>query len=525
MDTTATNNQNPGAPKKKKAPIVPIIIVLVILAAIATYFFLNKTAKQKYFLAEKDTFEQMSDYFTNRYEPEIKWQKSTMDKPTETDYNLGVKINDTNGFVDNDILNIVNSSKLGVHTATDYDEMISTASLAVNVGPFDLSGLNFGLTADEFSMKLPFLDDAWFVKEDDLYDLMVEAEPSLADAFDEDNIDFASLFETTEALDKEDWEYIEKEYIQFLYKSLDDDYFKDSKEKIEVDGQNLDTEVIEMHLTEKQFKKIIKDVAKKAKDDERLQDIMFEEFAMNSLTSGITAPGLTGDAKEDFREDFRESMNEIILNVDTELEMPDGITSKVWIDKGSVVQREVNTTFGYDSSIEFEIEGEQLVSKDRLYADYNLVGEMDNEEVNIALAADSTWKKNEADDEITLTIEDFQLVYSGEESLKDGKRDYDRNLAFIDDDDNDKEALNVSWTGNAKYDSSKTRTENKLTIDLEDLGGEILTLNIEKDSKHVDSVEKPDTKDALDFGNMSTDEIETYFFEVVIPKALEEYGF
>lgn len=522
MDTTVSNSPNQGPAQKKKTPIIPIVIVAAIIIAVVAYFMMNKSTKEKYFLAEKQSMDQLGDYFKDRYEPELTWVKSTMEKPTEMDYTVGAQLTDPFGFIGSDVTDIVNSSQLKLYTATDYDEMVSTATVDVNVGPFEVSGFDFGLTADELSMKIPFIDDTWVIEEKDLPEFLNNLDPTFN--LEEGEISFSDFFKQSQGLDEKDQEYIQKEYINFVYDMIPDDAFADKKEEIKVDGNAFKTEAIKMHLPEKLIIQIIEDVTDKAQKDDRLIEMISEELALSQLSTGVSTPGFSGNIQEEFAEQFREAM-EIINENAKNIEMPEGITSTIWTHKGNIVKRDLEFSFsdGYEEAT-LNIVGEQIIEKDRLFMDYDIIAEDDYDTYEITFDVDSTWKDNEADDALAINfLDEFKISYEGNETLNKNKRDFDRTFYFGD--SYDDEMMKFTWSGNAQFDKDKMRSENDLDIYASDFGGELLSLDITKDGKHVKAVEKPDTENVVNIGKMNLFELIEYIEDEVEPELEKNFGF
>lgn len=528
MDTTETNNAEiEEVIKKKKTPLLLIILVVVIIAAVAAYFMLGKSTKQKYFTAEKNSFNQVTEYLENRYEPEIKWQKSSLEQPSEVDLNISAEMTDDYGYLDYDTLDLINNSELNIHMATDFGKKIAKASIAANVGPFEISDLDIGLTADELTIKLPFLPEVWVISDSGLYDLIVEADPYLAEGFDKEDFNFGRFFETSEILDQKDIKYVEKEYVHYIYKLLDDKSFKASKDKIEVNGEKFNAEVIEMNISEDQVKKIMKEVAKKAKDDKRLQEIIYEQVFLNMFGSSFVAIDQI-EIEAEFKSEFKNAMDEVIDNVDDEIDLPEGIVSKIWTHKNAVVQREINIAVGGDYPSTLNITGEQLISKAGIYADYTMELNDEYDEILLSLDVDSTWEKNQAEDKVLLSFsdgyDDFEVIYTGDETLNKGTRDFKRKLA-VEDNYYEYEMFNFIWSGNATYDSKKATSENEFAISVPDFFETPLKLHVNQEARQVKSVDKPDTKNAVKFDDMTIDEIEMYFFDEVEPLIMQEFGF
>src|SRR5690625_6718003 len=84
MDETVNDGtEKRGFPKKIIAIIV--IAVLVIGGSVAAYVMFNLSDKEKYFLAEKKSFEFMADKVEERFQPELDWLEQSKENQTRSE--------------------------------------------------------------------------------------------------------------------------------------------------------------------------------------------------------------------------------------------------------------------------------------------------------------------------------------------------------------------------------------------------------------------------------------------------------
>lgn len=523
MSETTTQGTAPQKGGSKKLITIIVIALIVIGGAVAAYKFLGKTPKEKYFLAEKDSIDFLIDQAEERYEPELKWLEDSQEKPTENALEFTADYKDPfSSFGSSEQEEMINNSKLKIKTATDYDKKISTADIALDLsGAFEIKGIKIGLTKDEITAELPGVDETLLVKSDDLPTLLHELDPTQFTGDEE--FDFGAFFEQTEVLPEKDKKYLKKEYLDMMYDELPDDAFDAEKEKVKVNNDEIKAEKVEMKLSEKQIKDILHKIFDKAETDKRLHKIIKEQFILQQYGVAMTSPSLSGVEQEadNIVENFEESMGNAKDNMD-DLEIPDGLKSTVWIDKGLIVKRDLSTEIGTNGNTgEITVKGTQLLEDEKQMMDYDVRLKDDSMDETVNFKGESSWKDGKAKDSFTVKIDEGSLEYKGKETLKDGKRDFDRSLAVK---DSSSDLFSVKWNGDAAFKKSSKKSNHKIAIDIPDIGSDILTLNIKNDAKFKKSIEKPNKDNVKNIGTMSEKELQEYTQEDLLPQILKEFG-
>src|SRR5699024_12688975 len=124
-----------------------------------------------------------------------------------------------------------------------------------------------------------------------------------------------------------------------LYYYLNKYTFDTEKETIDVDGEDVKVKKITMYLSEEDVKEMIVSILEKAQDDEDLQEIIKE--LMQAQMMGLSADQANVDLETDLDELFDEDLDEAIDVVKEDLDMPDGITSSIWVDDKKIAKRDL----------------------------------------------------------------------------------------------------------------------------------------------------------------------------------------
>lgn len=509
MDESVDNGN-----KKKgisKGLIAFIVAVLVVGGSVAAYVMLNFSAKEKYFLAEKKSADFMMEKFEDRYKPELDWAEQTKEKPKESTISLSGEYNDPygGGFDTMGPEQFINNSTIELQTATDMKEQQIAAKLKANIGEMTIDDVNFYLDADQILFGLPFIDELLQVKDDDIGNILHEIEPESFTG--EEDFDLEDIFQGENGfLTEDDMEYLKKEYIDMIYDELPDKAFDSSNEKIDVDGDSLKTEKITFHLTEEQIKELLTKVLDKMEKDKKLKEMLKDQLAMQQVG-------------ESMDEDIDEMLNEFetgIADAKDNLEdfkIPDGLTSEIWVDDKMIVQRDFNIEMGTDDQdlVALHVKGTQSLDDKAQAFNYDFGYSDQYDEGTMNITGDLSWKDDKAADSINLTVADTLLSYEGSETLKDGKRDFDRTFSYEDPYGGGGSLL---WKGNASYDKDQMNAEHNLSVDTPEMDQDMFALQVDVDGKTTKEVKKPDADNVKDLGSMNADEMTQYFNDDVGPR-------
>jgi len=322
------------------------------------------------------------------------------------------------------------------------------------------------------------------------------------------------LFETQGTLPEEDMEYIEKEYAEFLYKEISEDAFSSTNETIEVNGESIKADKIEMLITEEHFKELITLVLDKMKDDERMKDIIKEQM-MYSQFGGV----LIESEIDEMLADYESNIEEVKESV-KDIQIPNGLNSTIWVNDGLVVQRDFSIDFGIaaDELVNLSANGSQLLTTTSQWFDYEFSYADIHDEGSFQLQGDLNWEDSKGNDTVTLTAADTILTYESTETLEDGSRDFERTFNFND----GIEDASLLWNGVANYNNDQMDSEHTVTVSAVDIPAGMVELQLNLDDKVIDGVELPEDQNIRNLGTMSSDELYNYF-ETEFSPALEEW--
>ncbi len=492
---------------KKKSPAVLIAVLTAVLVlgvgSVSAFFLFNKSAKVKYLLAETKTFTQMGDLFEERYQNEVDWMDVQKEKPVETTYDVSAEWNDPSAGYDMvEVQRILNNTTLSMSQVKDPVKKEWEMNFS---GKFGSVAAEFGslyFTPEKMMAGLSFSDKILFFMDED-YGKMMRATDSSYDG--PEKLGLSHIFEEQFALTGEFQTYVKEEYMEYLYHELPEEAFTSEKEEIDVFGEQMKTEKVEMKLTEEQVKSLLVDLFKKAREDEKLKALLKEQIAFSTMTDDISDRKLT-----ELIRDFEDALDEAIDEVN-ELHIPNGIVSTIWHKSNSIVKREFAMSIGEfeDEIATLKIEGVQLLEKSGQQWDYSFTGTdpYTQDETIVNIKGDLTWKDGKSDDTITITAEDVVITYKGKEELDGKERTFNREFSISD----DGFSPSIVWSGTASHEKDSMKADHEFTLN--DPSGAISTsdiyLRVKQEGKIVKNVDMPDdSKTHVDVGKMSSNEMD-----------------
>ncbi|SFB24469.1 hypothetical protein SAMN04488072_11143 [Lentibacillus halodurans] len=493
-----------GIPKKYIAIIVAAL--LVIGGSVAAFVLKTGSPKAQYFSAEKNTIEFITEKVEERYQSEFDWAKTTMENPTENSLELSAEYNGppSNGMGMSPE-QLINNSTIQLTSQLNQDENQLAADLQMNFAGIDINDVSMYVDADNVQLELPFLEEGLQIKDDDLTALLQEADPSLNDF----NIDFEQLFNQMDGmLSDEDQSYIADEYFAMIYNELPDDAFESADETVTVQDESIDTEKITLQLSEQEVKELVTTVLEKMKNDDQLKEIIKDQIKMQQfgIFASNTMPAEMENEVDTMMEDFEQSIDETINGLE-DFQIPDGLTSVVWVQDDLIVKRDFSVSMAPkdEETVSLTVQGNQLLQDAQQTIDY----EFAIDEGALTLNADLSNQDNALDDSISVAAGDIELSYTGTSTLEDGTREFERTFSLNSQSTNDSGSLN--WNGEATYDNDQMNAEHTLTVEIPDLPQDIISLHVKNDAQTINEVEQPDDANAKNLGGMSLNELEQYF--------------
>ncbi len=504
--------------EKKKSPkgLIAIIVAIAVLvggAAVAMSM-ISSSLKVSYFKAEKDSYDFIAEQLKEKYAPELEWYNKTKENAIESKIDISANYNSpVQEAMVMDPAQIINNSTLTVLTQTDMENKEISAELSANVAGISIEGLNLFITADDLLLQTPFINELLQLKDEDIGSLLNELDPDSFD--DEPSIDFAEIFERQGVfLNAEEKDYLKKEYLDLLYDEISEESFISTNETIEVNGQSVKTEKVEMALTEEEMKELLALTFDKMKDDKRVKEII-----KNQLLYGQIGGSLLETEIEEALDELESGLNQAKQGV-ANLHIPDGLHSTVWIHDGLIVQRDFSLEIGpsEEELIKLSLTGSQLLSTASQWFDYDFAFADQYDEGSLQLAGELTWEDNKANDKVTLTAADTVITYEGTETLEDDSSDFERRLLFNEGGEN----VEIQWNGASNYDKDQMDAEHTFKLGTADLPIDTVGLQLNIEGKVIDSVEIPENENFIDLGIMSIEEL-NHYFETEFYPSFEEW--
>ncbi|WP_246202524.1 DUF6583 family protein [Virgibacillus doumboii] len=496
----------------KRAIIISLVVILIAGGSVAAYVLLDLSAKQQYFLAEKSSIEYVADKVKERYEPELNWYKHTEENPTETTLEFSGKYNDPNAMNNFGVMGpaqIINNSTLTITTAMDKNKKHMATQINASMGTIEVGDINLYLTADKVMLGLPFLDELLQLNGDDLGKLLKEVDPQKFTG--EEKLDFNAFFEGSNGfINKEDQEYIKKEYLEMIYDELPEKSFELTEETVNVNSKAIDTEKISMHLSEKQLKNLVSTVLEKMESDEKLKEIIGEQMVVQQFGAGITSSSLTPEMQDQVDQlisDFETAIKDAQDGL-RKLQIPDGLKSTIWVNNDLIVKRDFSVKYGLtdENMITLSVIGTQMLEDTSQTFNYEFGASDPTGDYTMTLNGELGSKDNEVSDSIKLAFGETELSYEGSETLNDGEREFERVFSYSD----ATGGGSLKWSGNASYNNDQMTSEHDLSVEAPGISQDMFGLHIEKSAKTIKSVDLNNDKEIKNIGDMSMEEINQY---------------
>ncbi|ENH96223.1 hypothetical protein J416_11987 [Gracilibacillus halophilus YIM-C55.5] len=513
--------QNGGQQQRKKfggwKVVILTIAVIAVVGVVTTFaFVLNKSPKEQYFLAEKNSFEQVMTEVEDRYQNELDWLAYTEEHAIESVIELSADMNEPAGMSTGmsagmDVPQIVNNASLTITTAQDKQNKQAHTAIEAGVADIQLTGVEAYIDEEKAILGLPFIEDMWQVKGANIGTILNHLDPATFTG--EEEIDFGMFFENS-TLPEEDVNYIKEEYGKQLYDALPEDGFSTSSEDVDVEGETINAEKFEFHLTEEQLQTIFSDLFATMAEDERLKEIIKEQYQLQTFggMSGTQSPAIAEEADQ-IIEEFQTAMQEASENV-KQLSSPNGMTSTIWVNEDMIVKRDFQFEGGphEDAVTSLAVEGTWLPKEDESVFQYQVLAD---EEAVLQVNGDLSFDGETANDVITITADQATMTLETNETIEEDGKTFERTLSF---EDPTMASTTVIWSGEASYEADQMSSSHQLSVDAPQVNQGNVALNINKDASTIDQVEEPTGEQVIDLGSMSQEGFIQYMENDVIPQ-------
>src|SRR5690625_6418311 len=185
-----------------------------------------------------------------RIETESEWYEFTEKNAIDSTLNLSGTYNDPFGGGDFDTFKhkeIIKSFVFTINSKYDLENKELSTSLLADIAGIEFKDINLFMTDEEITVQLPFLDDLLQIKGDDIGPFLHELDPLAFPADTEYNLGDIFDYENT-VFSEEDLEYLREEYLDYIYRELDDDAFTAEKEEVEIADDSIKAEKLTLAL-------------------------------------------------------------------------------------------------------------------------------------------------------------------------------------------------------------------------------------------------------------------------------------
>ncbi|MEO4053849.1 DUF6583 family protein [Solibacillus sp. CAU 1738] len=486
---------------KKIIPIIVTVLLLVVGSVTAAIFFLKKSPKEQYFLAEIDSAKYMVELFKDRYKEEFAWVDVAKEKPVQYEYDLSLQHDgqDEYAVMLNDVLNGLSAT---ITLQQDPVENIVSADFKGSFMDVKLENFTGYATTEKLVIDLPFSDKYIQLKDNDFGKLMSNFDETYVG---DEKLGLADILENRTLLTDEQSKYLLDEYVKHVYKELPDEAFTKESETVDVHGKSLKTDRITMNLSAKDAQNLVLKVLEKAKTDEKLKAILVDILKKSSGPEIDAAVAM-------IEEEFESAIDEAITELKGSEDVTGNIESVIWVADKHVVKRELKAK---EADEEFVIvKGTQLLEKEQQVFAY----EFSEGESALHLKGELSWKGGKASDKVSILSDAGEgLTYTGEETLTNGERKFERVITFEDEYD----TFTFDWVGSSAYKNDSVVGDYSFGIATADFAGK---LNIQEKAELIKKVEIPTDKESVDLGSMDATELEQYLYEDLLP-SFEEWSY
>ncbi|CEA02040.1 hypothetical protein BN1048_01579 [Jeotgalicoccus saudimassiliensis] len=501
---------------KKGLTILGVSVGVIAVLAIGAYILFQtmvNNPKNNYLLAELDSVEDSFGLFEERFESELDWYEHAQENAIQSTVDITAETNDPS-FQEMGMTDMINNSNIKLDVGQDVANEVSTLGLNADVAGFSISDVHAYITGEKAGVTLPFVEEYMVVNEEDAASFLHKLDPETFTG--EEDIDYSVFFESS-AMTETQREYFKDEYSSFIRENLPDEAFESESEEITVGDNTVNADKLTMTLTEEQIHTFLRDLFNKMAEDEELANII-ETQMMAANVGNPEAP--TG---EEAATEFNDSLKEAAENVE-DLGFPDGLTSIIWTDgDDNIIQRDMDTALTIDDSTgQIAVDGTTEVKENSRVTNYDIAVSDDSMETVFGYTADLNETETGYEDTITLRadaddISGDLVIINSVKSEEEDNEIWNADISF-----NEElfgSPLTLYVESNSVYNDDQATGD--MTFYAEDgmnVTKDTFVLNLASDSETVSEIELPGEDNEKNIGQMSEDELNSYFNDEVGPQ-------
>lgn len=501
---------------KKGLTILGVSVGVLAVLAVGAYILFQtmvNNPKNNYLMAEMDDVNSTFELFDERFESELKWYEYAQENAIESTVDITAETNDPS-FQEMGMDEMINNSNIKLNVGQDIANEISTLGLNADVAGFSISDVNAYITGEKAGVTLPFIEEYMVVNEADAASFLNTLDPETFTG--EEEIDYSMFFESS-ALTEEQRDYFVDEYSTFIKENLPDEAFESTSEEITVGENTVKADKLTMTLTEEQIHTFLRDLFNKMAEDEELANIIETQMMAANLGNAEDPSG------EKAATELNDSLKEAAENIE-DIGFPEGLTSVVWTDgDDNIVQRDLDTSITVDESTgQIAVDGTTEVSEDGKVFNYDAKVTDENMESVIGYTADLNKTDSGYEDTITLRVDSEDLfVINSVKTEEEDKSVWNADINF--NEEMTGSPLTLFMESNSVYEEDQATGD--MTLYADDgvnVTKDTFVLNLASDSQTVSEIEVPGGDNEKNIGQMSEEELNSYFNDEVGPQ-LEEW--
>lgn len=480
---------------KLKLLIIGIVVAFLAIVGIggaATYYFLTNTPKNTYLLSEQESAKSWKEYFNDRFENETEFQDKMKDESYETSLKFGAEVSDSLVSQLGIPKSVIDSTNIVFNVG--HDPKAKNSKLGIEPTIADNKVGNFQWSADKNNQYLetPLFKDIYKVKNNEIKKGIEKASGESLDSADgqeitNDSLNLNTILSSSQ-ISQDQIDKISKRYSDLFVDQLDDDNFEKDKEKVKIFDDEKDLKKVTMNLSEKDTKKIVVAILEEAKKDEDIKNIVEKQANVKEYDKEI-------------KDLLKKAKDEDVKNYPK-------VKSIIYVDGKEILKRDLTITNKDNEKV--RIQGTNVID-DGVQVDYKVSAP--GEDGGLTLKGKSTGK-DEISDKYDLEIKENSYSTTtlklDNKSKVDGDKRTDKGKVTIA--PSSGQSFDLNYDHNLTTDTKNNQQKQKLNVDF-DVNGENIKLIMDgKTELKKDIKFKKDG--AIDFNTLSDSEVDDLTKEI-----------